>query len=366
MKPILFLLINILLFSTLIAQPCKNDTYFRRQSQLDSIKIIFPGCKTLDKLYILGSDISSLEPLSHFEEIKYMYIWKTSLTSLEGLNINRVDTLHVEENQMLTSISAMSKIKKARLINILRNNNLESLNGINLDSVLLLGFHNNPKIKDFEGVSVKYAFRLMMSKLNRIKDFSTFDYIKVEDWAFIYQMDSLESLNGLENQKIKTITLEINNNLMDISAINTWDELQSFRIFSNPKLSFCAVDKICDNLDNPDFSLRFGSEDKYKNGVGCNSKEEIRPFCVSSTLMPEDNLRLNIYPNPTSDIVNIETSSIFKPIPYKLYNGVGKILDSGVLTDNYKVISLDHFVSGLYFLQFNNENEISTFRLVKI
>jgi len=366
MKPILFLLINILLFSNLIAQPCKNDTYFRRQSQLDSIKIIFPGCNTLDKLYILGSDISSLEPLSHFEEIKYMYIWRTSLTSFDGLNISKIDTFYIEENQMLTSISSVSKIKNIKDFRLIRNNALETAAGIRFDSVHFLAFTGLSNLKDFEGVHVKYSFRLGVNKLPKIKDFTTFDYINVEDWSFIHQMDSLESLNGLENQKIKTFMLDNNKNLSDISAINTWDELENLSMYGNKNLTFCAVNKICDNLDNPDFSLRLRTEEQYKNGVGCSSKEEIRPFCVSNTSAIGDNFSLNIYPNPTSDILNIETSSIFKPIPYKLYNSVGKILDSGVLTDNYKVISLDHYASGLYFLQFTNENEISIFRIVKI
>ena len=59
-------------------------------------------------------------------------------------------------------------------------------------------------------------------------------------------------------------------------------------------------------------------------------------------------LKVNVYPNPTNDIVNIETQEIL--YIYEVYNIVGKLIQKGIFYANNQ-ISLSGVVTGTYFIK---------------
>tara|TARA_B100000767_G_C19669413_1_gene494622 strand:- start:108 stop:569 length:462 start_codon:yes stop_codon:yes gene_type:complete len=73
----------------------------------------------------------------------------------------------------------------------------------------------------------------------------------------------------------------------------------------------------------------------------------------------------SIFPNPTSDILNIKTST-FENVTYTLYNTKGKLILQGKLTADQTPIRVGQLATGKYSLILGSKNQkLKTFKLVK-
>ncbi len=74
----------------------------------------------------------------------------------------------------------------------------------------------------------------------------------------------------------------------------------------------------------------------------------------------------NIYPNPTSDILNVEVIK-FENVSYAMYDATGRIVAMGDLSDLITQINVQNLESGSYQLElFDEQNErLKTFKLIK-
>lgn len=73
---------------------------------------------------------------------------------------------------------------------------------------------------------------------------------------------------------------------------------------------------------------------------------------------------ISVYPNPTNDILNIETKETSKPLQIKLYNTTGKEVIKTNLTSNQ--INISNLPQGLYLLNIiSNGKIIKTEKIVK-
>lgn len=85
----------------------------------------------------------------------------------------------------------------------------------------------------------------------------------------------------------------------------------------------------------------------------------------SQTVMPE--LRMQLYPNPTSDIVNISVQNYEKgDLSYQLFTSDGKLIEAGSLPDNDATIKMAGYAAGTYLIRISaNKQHIKTFKLIK-
>ena len=73
----------------------------------------------------------------------------------------------------------------------------------------------------------------------------------------------------------------------------------------------------------------------------------------------------SIFPNPTSDILNIRTST-FENVTYTLYDTQGKLILQGKLTADQTPIRVGQLATGKYSLILGSKNQkLKTFKLVK-
>jgi uncharacterized delta-60 repeat protein len=73
---------------------------------------------------------------------------------------------------------------------------------------------------------------------------------------------------------------------------------------------------------------------------------------------------LKIYPNPTTDMLHIESKDSFLNQPYKLIDNLGREIDSGILISHHILLSLEKLSAGMYQLQIGDLTPI-TYKVVK-
>ncbi len=69
----------------------------------------------------------------------------------------------------------------------------------------------------------------------------------------------------------------------------------------------------------------------------------------------------SLYPNPATDVVNVQLSNINKPFVLMLYSSTGKLIST---TTENKISILD-LPDGIYYLILRSENEISNKKVIK-
>lgn len=87
---------------------------------------------------------------------------------------------------------------------------------------------------------------------------------------------------------------------------------------------------------------------------------------IPSGISEKSDVVFNVYPNPTLDILEIESSNKNKELKYQLIDSNGKLIIQKKLSSEKEQISLKEKPDGVYLLTiFNTEKEIKTFRIIK-
>jgi glucose/arabinose dehydrogenase len=96
-------------------------------------------------------------------------------------------------------------------------------------------------------------------------------------------------------------------------------------------------------------------------GSGPNIIKEFRPGVINgiSTIASELADAL-IYPNPTSDIVNIEVSDVLLGGEYKIIDYSGRTVNAGTITSSIATINVSDEARGSYYLHIQNGEETIT------
>ncbi|WP_299766111.1 FG-GAP-like repeat-containing protein [uncultured Dokdonia sp.] len=82
----------------------------------------------------------------------------------------------------------------------------------------------------------------------------------------------------------------------------------------------------------------------------------------------ENNFKLQLYPNPTSDIVTVKMPNIIEGNnEVKIYNILGQLVTTYSIENNEEILSITNLYRGTYFLLFyNNERLLQTKKLIKM
>jgi len=316
---------------------------FTTQQQIDDFQTNYPGCTEIEgDVVISGGDIVNLNGLNGVNLISgdLKIQGSTNLENLEGLDnlryvdgdffigglnfqlkslsgLNNLDSigesLFIINNVMLPDILPLSNIKKIGGHLIINTNdildNLQGLENITaipgdveilsfnlstfsgLDNLTMIGGElkiafcwNTQNLEGLENLySIGGEFKFLFNHIKSISKLENLSYIGGRLW--ISNNDSLQSLNGLHNINPASIT--------------------EIHISYNPSLSSCAISSICEFLIEP-----YGPIQIYENSSGCNSKEEIKEQCPSGiNEMGNNNILINIFPNPAKKSITIESKS---------------------------------------------------------
>jgi hypothetical protein len=98
------------------------------------------------------------------------------------------------------------------------------------------------------------------------------------------------------------------------------------------------------------------------NIFGCDSTITIDLTVLDIGATNINQSSINVYPNPTNDVVSIVSSIVFLGKEYQLLDQAGRELVKGQFTAEKTTISLKHLASGIYFLKAKDSQPIKIVR----
>ncbi|GAA3510857.1 hypothetical protein GCM10022393_25610 [Aquimarina addita] len=87
---------------------------------------------------------------------------------------------------------------------------------------------------------------------------------------------------------------------------------------------------------------------------------------LSITNTNSTNNNILVYPNPSSDIITINSEEGLTPSLYSLYDIQGKMIETHTINSNSTVLNLEKYTSGIYILKITQNNQkIESFKIIK-
>ncbi len=388
-KYTILLLITLFVKTTVFSQGClPQGITLTTQEEIDNFQNDYPSCTEIEgKVHIYGNDITNLNGLNTITTIgEYLIISDNiALTSLTGLNnLSTIgEFLVIAYNNELTDLTGLNNLVTINeYLEIIGNSSLINLSG--LDNTTTIGGYfrilGNNLLTNFTGMeslttiggdlhiynNLALTSLIGLSNLTSIGE-SLFigcengDISTLTTLTGLYNLttigwdvtmlsnSSLIDLEGLNNLTLigGSLTIENNNVLSSIEGISNIDAasiINHLNIRTNPLLSTCEVNSVCDYLANPTGNISI-----FNNAPGCNSKEEVEEACLVSVDSYDNKPVITIFPNPAKDKLFLSGENIETINKVTIYNQLGqKVLNENRITSSIDITMLE---SGIYIIE---------------
>jgi hypothetical protein len=106
-----------------------------------------------------------------------------------------------------------------------------------------------------------------------------------------------------------------------------------------------------------------GGSSNYCNGLGARDFltntygwiiSDAGVNCTGLGTEEFDKSSLNLYPNPTSSVLNIKADATISNQPYTITDALGKIVLKGKLNEGETTINVEHLSKGIYYIKLAN------------
>jgi hypothetical protein len=104
------------------------------------------------------------------------------------------------------------------------------------------------------------------------------------------------------------------------------------------------------------------------NGSGAINAGVQQPYEVFVSAVDEDYLQfqMELFPNPSSDFLNLSIGEMLPNLHYQLYDLNGRMLSAAKITENQSQIDLQALPSATYFIHIlDADKAVKTFKVVK-
>ena len=331
----------------------------------------------LDKVSSIGSlrilncnALTSLAALHNVTSLKNNLIIFScpSLTSLTGLeSVTSIGGLFKIEYTDLTSLKALEKVTSIGGGIEIYSCSLTSLTGLNgLTSIgggLTIDFCSSlTSLLGLESLT-SIGEELFITNCSTLTSLTGLDNVtSIGGSLYIYNCNGLTTMKGLDKLRFtgEVISILNCNGLTSLSGLDNMDavKIKKIEIHDNYSLSTCEVKSICNFLWKPD-----AITDIYDNALGCSSQEEVEDSChaIGIEFLILEPL-LNLYPNPTSTNINIETPTQGS-ISILDINGQ-KLLQKEITKPNTNV-DISILPSGIYLVKIAGTKVLQIVKFVK-
>ena len=332
-----------------------GSTVFIRQNQLDSFLILNPNCVHVDKIDIFGQNITNLKALKNLKNINLLSIRNTKINSLAGLeNLERSKGITISQNSLLSDLFELNNLHFSNIVSITNNDSLTSFDGLSGDSLMTIIIEGNKKVKNLTGLESSFCHRLHLFNTN----FNSYSGHNLENLKILY-LANINTLNSLDFNNLDSIKIELSPKIFSLDALSSLLSINTLELYLNENLSECSTDLVCKKLEDATFNLSVAL-----NSNGCNSKEEIKEKCISTTMSELNRNEIEIYPQPFTNDIYIK--GLKEPTEYKITNSVGKIIQNG---QTYQSIDVFNLSKGFYVLHIylkSHSKDVKTFKMIKI
>lgn len=124
---------------------------------------------------------------------------------------------------------------------------------------------------------------------------------------------------------------------------------------------------------NGNINYSFGQVDYFTNSSPTGSlwqgvQQPYEIFTLRTNDLPNINLKMLVYPNPTTALVNLKIENLsFNTLEYYLFDITGKQISSQKINQPETQIPLENLPSATYFLNVSDNNKrIKSFKIIKI
>ena len=303
MKRLLLSILQLFLVLVATSQSClHNGITFSTQAAIDNFQANYPGCTEIEgTVYINGTDITNLNGLS-------------VLTSIGG-NLTIGSLNNTNQNPNLTNLTGLNNLASVGVSLYINNNmalgDLTGLEGLTTITKSL-SIVQNSVLQELTGLNnlTTIGEKLTISSNGYLQDLGLFQLTTIGKDLLISYNGYLESLSGLENLDSIGGSLEIrgNDSLINLSGLSSLasingqliignnnsltsiaglgnippGSISNMIIVSNPLLTDCELENICNYLSNPGGMVQI-----VHNGPGCNSAIELSVACgITSPCLP--------------------------------------------------------------------------------
>ncbi len=316
-------------------------------------------------------EINSLQNLTHIGKSCRIES-NSNLLSLAGLeNILVIPgDLSITDNDRLPNMHGLAQLSEVgEHLGISSNAGLLNLEG--LDKIKLIGnelyIKDNAVLESLEGLQNIDSIRgdLIVDNNPRLSSFRGLrNLLSIGENTLFINNANIANFNGLQNLRSFGGLVQFFNNtsLTSLQGIDSvaHESITELVILQSPDLSECAVNSICNYLENPDNLATVRD-----NGYGCQSVEEVLEFCKRSGLNSQPGVRVNtlFFPNPTPGPVFVRGGKI-KNARYVARDVAGQLVSFGNIEGNS--FDLNLLPAGMYLVELQEPNRSATERIIKI
>jgi len=373
-RSLFLLILSFILMSTVGFAQCPPSLTLTTQQEIDDFAINYPNCDGTGLSLEINNEvtpITNLNGLSQLTTLSSLGIFFTDATDLSGLdNITNISFhLRILGNGELVSLNGLQSLESVgNGLRIIINENLVSLDGLSGLTEIIgdVDISGNTSLQSLSGLNNLTRVRgsLEIKSLPNLTDLLGLESLtevglSPADRLYIFNNPQVESLEGLENLETINGTLEMRlmSNLASIAELSTLESItEGINFQNNSQLSFCAIDVICNNLDNNNIEFIFAN-----NALGCSSLPEVEASCLLSVNDPVLEDLVSLYPNPVSEILQIQISEEITLRGSTLYTVLGEF----IFSTSEKQLDLSNLSQGIYFVEVTTDHGFITRKIVK-
>lgn len=297
--------------------------------------LVFNNNSSLESLWCYSNTISTLD-FSFTPNLKYVVCDDNNLNSINFGTINSIIEFTCAYNN-LTSVN-INNFNSLIYLDI-SSNQFSTINFPTINNISYLDISNNP---------------ISNLNLNNLSFLNQFNASNILVTSLDCSQTGVQQLFCSNNPNLQSINVQNN-----VYTYSDPDLLYfGFVIENNPNLvSICVDNGEQNNLTFYNYNTN-GNVTVY-TGPTCST--EVIPQTFSNTVF--DNMSILIYPNPTNNIININSNNVeIKQI--SIYNILGQLVKNNL--NNQTTIDVSDLKSGTYLISIETENGIQTQKFIKL
>jgi Leucine-rich repeat (LRR) protein len=313
----------------------------------------------LEILLCLNNQLTTLD-ISSNTNLKELKCYSNNLTSMDVSNNTALTLLHCYYNN-LTSLDVSNNILLEDLA--CGYSQISSLNLTNNTQLKSLITSQNPALTNLN-VSNNTLLELIRCENNGLTSLNVDSNIALK--TLYCSQNTISSLNLSNNSNLELLncfsnqitTLDLSNNSSFISLSCQSNQLTSINLKNGNNTNVTSIA----TTNNPNLTCIQVDDAAYSttNWTNVDAQTSFSENCISLNTESFESTYTNIYPNPASNYISIETP--LEVIKVELYNILGKL----VLNENTpNKINISNFPNGLYIIKIHTTESIVSKKILK-